>query len=146
MWLTRETRSALRWIALWMLAIAMLIGPLGLGRSVAIAAVDACGGTTCPCDADPDVDQTDGEPSSCIHNGEQGGDGDSVGCDHDADQEQCPEGCPNCGCCPGLVASLASAVVSMLPVAGFPSELDVSLRSPATASVSGVFRPPRRVS
>lgn len=139
----RSIASALRLVAVWLLAMSVLLGPARLGGVLGFAAPLGGCGTACPCDdgLDPVRAETRGEsaevaPDERVDVGSE--DRGTAPC-----RDECPDDCPNCGCALG-------AAMAVLPVAEASSAVPwalVAMFSPVAAPASGapygVFRPPR---
>lgn len=129
----RDILNALRVAALWLLVVSVLTGPLGVGASVASAAMKTCG-ASCPCDEAQHAEYVD---DGCEASREIA-QGDETPCD-----DECPNDCPDCNCCPGLMVGLVPVVVPGLPISASSLKLLTPPDAPAYGDVSRVFRPPR---
>lgn len=120
----------MRSAVIWSLVVFVLAGPLALGSSLAQAAEEGC-----PCDearaqGNPEADCA-GE-SRAEHGDEPTGD------------EQCPDGCRDCGCCPGVVLGAVPLTVTHHIAA--PRAFSRAVAEPAqlaSGALGDVFRPPR---
>ena len=135
---TRHILSALRAAGFWLVVASVLAGPIG--ASVASASMKTCG-VSCPCDEAQHAEHAEAES----HDSSDGCD-DIGAVDHDEGapcDDECPDDCPECSCCRGLMAGLLSTVVPGLPGARTSSKLLAPPEAPANGDTSGVFRPPR---
>lgn len=131
----RNILDSSRLALILLLSVSVLVGPSGLTTSAALATMRACG-VWCPCEEEQHEeldnyvvhDHADYEGS---HESRQG------------DKVPCPEDCPDCDCCPGLMGGLLPVVVASHPVQTSSSEVHALSDSPAYGEVSGIFRPPR---
>jgi len=134
----RDIVNALRVTALWLLVVSVLAGPLGVGASVASAAVKTCG-VSCPCDEAQHAEHADETAQADDdYDGSEGAHGDMAPC-----EDECPDDCPDCTCCPGLMVCLVPMVVSDFLGSASSSKLLTPPDALACGDVSGVFRPPR---
>jgi hypothetical protein len=134
----RDLVDTLRAAAVWLLAAAVLVGPLGSATSAAAAADRDCG-VSCPCD--------EAEASEAVAEASH----DEVcrgGCDpeHRDDapaKDECPEDCPDCSSGAGVALGIVAIVA---PGIRASSSSQQALRQPesrASGTALGVFRPPR---
>jgi len=133
----RDILNALRMPALWLLAVPVLAGPMGVGASVASAAMKTCG-VSCPCDEAQHAEFADeaAQADDDCESSREAAHSDEAPC-----EDECPDDCPDCTCC-GLMVGLAPMVVPLLgPVSS--SKLFTPADSLPCGDVSGVFRPPR---
>ena len=132
---------ALRWAAVYLLMVAVCLGPAGVLGATPLAAVSkGCSSASCPCDEHP-------EDSS------EHADGEQVAADHEANpghedcspSDECPDDCPDCRCSVGaslavIPLSLTSALLTSTSV-----QLLTPIATPAGGAAVAVFRPPRSV-
>ena len=142
---TGDFTDALRGASLSLLAVSLLAGPLGLGFSGASAAQKTCG-VSCPCDEEEHGEDAHAEEAHAEEaHADDGCDrSHEVPCGADAPcDDTCPDDCPECSCCAGLMVGLAPAPVPILLGAiSFAKRFD-SPDVPKNGDASGIFRPPR---
>ena len=133
----RDILNALRMAALWLLVVPVLAGPMGVGASVAWAAMKTCG-VSCPCDEAQHAEYADeaAQADDDCESSREATHSDEAPC-----EDECPDDCPDCTCC-GLMVGLVPMVVPLLGSAS-SSKLLTPPPAPACGDVSGVFRPPR---
>ena len=119
--------------------LVMSTGLQPMSPSITDPSVDACG-VTCPCDAEPTDHDVAGDTHDCGPLAAQT-DGD---CGKDAPcEDDCPDGCPDCKCCPGFIAAvMPEAVQPLTGQAGALPPLEKKVCAPHGAC-NGIFRPPR---
>ncbi len=118
-----------------LLSVSLLVGPPGLAASAALVSMRACG-VWCPCE-----EGQHGRQAALVADAHPDCDG-----SHEAaqcDKAPCPDECPDCDCCPGLMCGLLPVVLSSLPAPTSSPELRTFSDTPAYGEVSGIFRPPR---
>lgn len=141
---TRHLRDALRVAALWLLVVSVFFGPAGLGGSAAFASASKTCGVSCPCDeaghddhGDEHDDHADADP--CSDDGAADADHD----DGDPCKDECPDDCPNCGCCLGVAMVVLPLPVTSSRATCTSARMLAPIDAPASGAGSGVFRPPR---
>lgn len=140
----RDITSALRRVALWLLVVSVFLGPAGLGGSIAFASPSRTCGVSCPCDDEV------GDPHAGDHEEHAGadpcddeGDADSEHQGSDPCQDDCPDECPNCGCCLGVAMAVLPLSVTSGAVTSASARMFAPVDAPASGACTGVFRPPR---
>jgi hypothetical protein len=123
----RSTADLLRCAARWALVIALALGPVGLGAALDTLS-PAAGSDSCDCDA--------------IHAAHAAADANAA--DDDCAGE-CPPGCPDCACCPGLAPGLRAALRVDPSLSGSGPAPQLTADSPAIGDSPDFFRPPRRL-
>lgn len=129
----RDIVSAVRTVAVWLLVMSVLLGPVGIGSASASGVGSKACGVLCPCDEPQEAD--------CDEHSTVDPDADEA---HEHGDESPEDACfDECsGCAPGV--ALPTAAVPSIPTSASP--LDRSLApsdAPATGVCTGVFRPPR---
>lgn len=138
--------ACLRVAALWLLTLAVVVGPAGLGVSVAVGASAKRCSVSCPCDA---IDQADeGQDARAHDEVPAANDEVAVADDHsdgDPCDNACPDDCPNCHCAPAVAVAVAVALPTLTsgPVARSPAVAFAPIEAPPSGSGGSVFRPPR---
>lgn len=152
--------GALRAAALLLLVVSVLLGPAGFAGSAAWASAAKTCGVSCPCD--------DVGPSEYVgedihgHGDEHHGDahaetesrdshGDDTGHCGDADngddsepcEDECPESCPNCGCCVGVAVAVLPLPMTSSATLWTSARTLVFADTLASGAGASVFRPPR---
>jgi len=130
----RDILNALRMVALWLLVVPVLAGPMGVGASVASAAMKTCG-VSCACDEAQHAEYAD----------------EAAQADDDCEstreaahgEDECSDDCPDCTCCPELIIDLVPIVVPDLLGSASSSKLLTPPDALPCGDVSGIFRPPR---
>ncbi len=133
---TRNTINALRVASLWLVALSVLIGPLGVGAAIASSALKTCG-VSCPCDEEQHADAGSHEGNPC-----EGGSASEHG-EKNPCGDECPDDCPDCSCCVGLTIGVAPVALPSLPGLVSSSRLLQSPDAPVSSDIVGIFRPPR---
>jgi hypothetical protein len=126
--------------AAWLLVATMLVGPMGIGVSVASA--EPCG-ASCPCDdvhaSDdghrPTHDDGDQHSSESDHHDEAPVDDDCP--------DDCPDNCPDCGCCSGVVLAMVAWTAPSVAATSYSLAVPPQPRAPAIGAFFNVYRPPR---
>lgn len=140
----QSTFATLRAAAAWLLMASVLVGPLGIGASVASAAAKTCG-VSCPCE-DVDVsahadDASDGEACTCADTDEPSH---AEAERHDEfHADACPDDCPDCNCCPGVMLGVVGVVAPRPSLPSHVYRISAPPEAPALGASSCVFRPPR---
>ncbi len=116
-----------------LLSASLVVGPAELASS---AALERACGVWCPCE-----EERHDKPAAHLADAHT----DCEGSDEAAqsDKAPCPDDCPDCDCCPGLMGGLLTVVLSSLPWPASSPELHTFSDAPAYGEVSGIFRPPR---
>jgi hypothetical protein len=145
----RHILDALRVAALRLLMVSVFFGPAGLRGPTAFASASKTCGVSCPCDeAVHDGHEGDAGDHEQHANTDRGDDDRVGGSGHEDDepcQDQCPDNCPNCGCCLGIGMAVLPLPLPMTSTA-IPCASTLMLApmdAPANGACSGVFRPPR---
>jgi hypothetical protein len=134
----RDLVDTLRAAAVWLLAAAVLVGPLGSATSSAWAGDNGCG-VSCPCDEA----QPSQHPAEASHGELCRGGCDPEHRDEAPTKDECPEDCPDCSSGAGIALGIVAIVA---PAIRAPSSSQQALRQPesrASGTALGVFRPPR---
>ncbi len=123
----------------WLLVAAMVAGLLSTGAFIALGAASPCG-VSCPCDGEKDAQEAKTETHAncgCDENNE-GTQSNEVPCN-----EKCPDDCPDCNCCSGLMVGLTTTLVPVLPPHAFSPNLLNPHEVPTYGYKLGIYRPPR---
>ena len=140
----RHITDALRVSALWLLVVSVFFGPAGLGGSTGFAATLQTCGASCPCDdAVHDDHVGDHEEHAEADPCDEDVGRDSEHDDGDPCEDECPEDCPNCGCCLGITMAVLPLPVSSSAPSCTSVRMLAPADAPASGTCSGVFRPPR---
>lgn len=147
----RDIIDGARAAALWLLVGLVFLGPAGLGGSAGFAATASACGSSCPCDAAP---EEHADSHSSDHGGERdehaacersGADGDTCA-EHGDDEpcrDQCPEDCPNCGCCLGVAMAVLTLPATSSSTACTRAPTLTSGHALTNGAHTDIFRPPR---
>jgi hypothetical protein len=114
--------------AVWLLVVSVFFGPMGLGASFAFAADSKT------CDASGACDDAAHVDPAVV------GDGNDTGAPN---KEDCPDDCPECSCCPGLIVGLSPFVLPFLPDTNSSFNLFAPPDACFNGDIQGVYRPPR---
>jgi hypothetical protein len=114
--------------AVWLLVVSVFLGPTALGASFALAADSKTCGASCACD---DIAYDDHAVEAAEHD---------TGAPN---KEDCPDDCPECSCCPGLIIGLLPFVLPFLPDTNSSFNLVAPSDACFTGDIQGVYRPPR---
>lgn len=140
----RDIPSALRMVALWLLVVSVLLGPAGLGSSVAFTSPSRTCGVSCPCDDEVrDSHAGDHEEHAGADPCDDDGGEDSEHQGSEPCQDDCPDDCPNCGCCLGVAMAVLPLSVTSSAVTSASARMFAPVDAPASGACTGVFRPPR---
>jgi hypothetical protein len=123
--------DALRLVAVWLLAVSLLLGPIG-------PADPAC---SCDCDDEP------AEHEDEAGHDEEAGHDDDQPCDAapaESDRE-CQDGCCGAGPSPSVALAMAGLTLSSTCPRADPDLASTPTDDPAAGVRVGVFRPPRSV-
>lgn len=123
----------LRGVAVWLLALCVFLGPTGGGS----AALATTGEVSCPCD-DAKSDHIGDHDDPCDEGA--GGEAHEAG---DPCEDECPDGCPDCGCCPGIAMAVLPQPLRSGTASRMPARMLAPIQTPASGTGSCVFRPPR---
>lgn len=119
-----------RLVAMLLLIVSVLLGPGGLGGWTVFA-------SACPCDdamqTDHASEYTEADPCDDDKRTDSG---------HDNDDE-CPDDCPDCDCCPGLGLAVLSLPMTRCATSWCAALMLAPVDASATGASIGVFRPPR---
>ncbi len=136
----RTILDVLRVAALWLLIVSVTVGPVV--PSVFASAAKTCG-VSCPCDEAHD-DHAGGhddhaEADPCDDDAAPDSDHD----DGDPCKGECPDDCPNCGCCLGIAMAVLPLPVTSSGATCTSARMHTPIDAPPSGAASGVFRPPR---
>ncbi len=90
----RDILNALRMLALWLWVVPVLAGPMGVGASVASAAMKTCG-VSCPCDQAQHAAYADeaAQADDDCGSSRKAAQGDEAPC-----EDECSDDCRDCTC------------------------------------------------
>jgi hypothetical protein len=116
----------------WLLIVSMLVGAMGMGVSVASAETCAA---SCPCDG-PRAAEDEGD----LHH-DDASDADSHNCG--PTDEDCPDDCPECGCCSGTLLAIMPLTAPSVRASYNSLTVAATHRAWPPGAAVGVYRPPR---
>ncbi len=129
--------------ATWLLVVAVVVGPLGLGALIASA--ETCG-ESCPCDdahAAEDGDHAHERDGAGPHQDARGSDHHDEGQGDEDCSEDCPDDCPDCGCCSGVMVAVLSVTMPGVPAPYGSLVVPTLIEASALGAAFHVYRPPR---
>jgi hypothetical protein len=133
----RDLVDTLRAAAVWLLAAAVLVGPLGNATSSAWAGDNGCG-VSCPCDEA----QPSQHPAEASH-----GEACRGGCAPEhrdgPTPDECPEDCPDCNSGAGIALGIVTRATPGIRAPSRSARAPMPHGSRASGAALGVFRPPR---
>lgn len=140
----RDIPSTSRMAALWLLVVSVLLGPAGLGSSVAFASPSKTCGVSCPCDDGArDAHAGDHDEHAAADPCDDDGGADSRHLGSEPRPDDCPDDCHDCGCCLAVAMALLPVSVTWRAVTSASARTLAPIDAPAAGALTSLFRPPR---
>ena len=131
---------ARRAAAVWLVVVSMLVGPMGMNMSVALA--KTCG-VSCPCDDAHASDDGDHVSHRDAHHDAGESDHHDEGPVDDDGAEDCPDDCPDCDCCSGVVLAVVPLSTPSVQAPYCSFEAPRPPEAQPVGAIFDVYRPPR---